>query len=102
VQVDELRADVDAWRGLPNPDDWLVNPETKRLLQHWRTISSTGFARSFAVEAAETIIWLTEVAPERGKKYLEHLKLVNQEVNPELLRIALKLATGAGRRRSWR
>ncbi|RZU41088.1 BPTD_3080 family restriction endonuclease [Edaphobacter modestus] len=96
--IDELRADVDAWRGLPNPDDWLVNPETRRLLQHWRHYQFNGVRPFFCqVEAAETIIWLTEVAPKRGKKYLEHLKLVNQEANPELLRIALKLATGAGK-----
>lgn len=43
------------------------------------------------------IIWLTEVAPKRGKKYLEHLKQVNEEANPELLRIAVKLATDAGK-----
>jgi len=27
---------VDAWRALPNPNQWQVTPETARLLQHWR------------------------------------------------------------------
>ena len=27
---------VEDWRNLPNPDQWMVTPETARLLQHWR------------------------------------------------------------------
>ncbi len=51
------------------------------------------------VEAVETAIWLTEVAPHHkaGKRFLEHLADANHEANPELMRIALKLATGAGK-----
>ncbi len=47
----------------------------------------------------ETAIWLTEVAPTdtAGKKFLEHLGRANHNANPELSRIALKLATGAGK-----
>ena len=51
-------------------------------------------------EAVETAIWLTEVAPKRGKtgsKFLNHLDAANQNANPELMRLALKLATGAGK-----
>src|SRR4051812_44504991 len=32
--INELRRFVDPWRALPNPNDWLVTPETARLLQH--------------------------------------------------------------------
>jgi type III restriction enzyme len=99
--INELRGQVDAWRALPNPNDWLVTPETARLLHHWRHYQFNGVRPFFCqVEAVETAIWLTEVAPKRGKvgkKFLEHLELVNQEANPELLRLALKLATGAGK-----
>jgi type III restriction enzyme len=52
------------------------------------------------IEAVETAIWLTEVAPqqgERGKKFLTYVSAANQQANPELFRIALKLATGAGK-----
>ena len=47
------------------------------------------------VEAVEATIWLTEVAPQStsGKDILKYLA----NANPELLRFALKLATGAGR-----
>lgn len=34
--INALRQSVDAWRALPNPNDWAVTPETARLLTHWR------------------------------------------------------------------
>jgi hypothetical protein len=34
--INEMRGFVEAWRNLPNTDQWLVSPETARLLQHWR------------------------------------------------------------------
>ena len=52
------------------------------------------------VEAVETAIWLTEVAPTLGKAgraFLEHLDKANEQANPGLARLALKLATGAGK-----
>jgi type III restriction enzyme len=51
------------------------------------------------VEAVETAIWLTEVAPKsaQGKKYLDYIAAGNAASNPELTRVALKLATGAGK-----
>lgn len=51
------------------------------------------------VEAAETAIWLTEVASRRPQHahLWRHLRAANEQANPELLRIALKMATGAGK-----
>lgn len=52
------------------------------------------------VEAVETAIWLTEVAPGKGKaaqKFIEHLHDANEDANPGVMRLALKLATGAGK-----
>ncbi len=52
------------------------------------------------IEAAETLIWLTEVAPKGGKsekEILERLENASHEANPNLSRIALKMATGAGK-----
>ena len=34
---------------------------------------------------------------EGGKAFLEHLANANHDANPELMRLALKLATGAGK-----
>jgi type III restriction enzyme len=49
--------------------------------------------------AAETAIWITEVAAQsrNGKRLLDHLAAANKDANPELMRLALKLATGAGK-----
>ncbi|WP_366144323.1 BPTD_3080 family restriction endonuclease [Giesbergeria sp.] len=98
--INQVRQAVDTWRSLPNPAQWQVTPETARLLQHWRHHHFSGVRPFFCqVEAAETAIWLTEVAPQskNGKFLLEHLASANQGANPGLMRLALKLATGAGK-----
>ncbi|AVR86956.1 BPTD_3080 family restriction endonuclease [Thauera aromatica] len=98
--INEVRSHVDSWRALPNPAQWQVTPETARLLQHWRHHDFNGVRPFFCqVEAVETAIWLAEVAPStrHGKRLLEHLAAANKDANPELMRLALKLATGAGK-----
>jgi len=99
--INALRIQVDKWRSIPNPNDWKVTPETVRLLQHWRHHKFNGVRPFFCqVEAVETAIWLTEVAPNLGKTgegFLEHLANANNDANPELMRLALKMATGAGK-----
>ena len=97
--INEVRSQVDVWRNLA-PTQWQVTPETARLLQHWRHHKFGGVRPFFCqVEAVETAIWFTEVAPHTvsGKKLLENLKAVNAEANPNIERLALKLATGAGK-----
>ena len=99
-QINSIRSLVEEWRQAPE-SQWRVTPETARLLKHWRHHEFQGIRPFFCqVEAAETAIWLTEVAPElgkRGKNILDKLDSANGEANPDLLRIALKLATGAGK-----
>ena len=99
--INAVRQHVDQWRRIPDPSNWHVTPETARLLQHWRSHAFSEFRPFFCqVEAAETAIWLTEVAPQLGKgaqNILDHLVRSNSEANPELSRLALKLATGAGK-----
>jgi type III restriction enzyme len=92
---------VDQWRRIPNPNDWKVTPDTQRLPQHWRHHKFSDVHPFFCqIEAVETAIWLTEVAPQwgkTGKQFLEHLANANHAANPELMRRALKLASGAGK-----
>ncbi|GMV50726.1 MAG: hypothetical protein AMXMBFR67_22690 [Nitrospira sp.] len=98
--INGVRDQVEAWRKLQNSNDWQVTPETARLLQHWRHHKFSNTRPFFCqVEAAETAIWLTEVAPntKAGKGFLEHLANANNDANPGLTRLALKLATGAGK-----
>ncbi|TMW74482.1 restriction endonuclease [Thauera sp. UPWRP] len=98
--INTVRAEVDKWRALPEAQ-WRVTPETARLLRHWRQHEFAGMRPFFCqIEAVETAIWLTEVAPNAGRngeRFIEHLANANAEANPELLRLALKLATGAGK-----
>lgn len=96
-----LRRQVDLWRKWLNSSDWKVTPETARLLKHWRQHPFSG-VRPFIcqVEAVGDAIWLTEVAPKMGKwgrAFLDHLEDANLSSNPELFRLALNLATGAGK-----
>ena len=99
--ITAIRARVDLWRQLPDPASWGVTPETARLLQHWRHHTFQGVRPFFCqVEAVETAIWLAEVAPQQGKRnddLLGHILAANEQSNPELFRLALKLATGAGK-----
>jgi type III restriction enzyme len=97
--VNEVRGYVNTWRSLPSTQ-WGVTPETARLLQHWRHYAFSSVRPFFCqVEAVETAIWLTEVAPlsKSGKRLLEHLEGANRDANPQVNRLALKLATGAGK-----
>ena len=98
--INSVRRAVEEWRALPE-SQWRVTPETARLLQHWRQYKFSSFQPFFCqIEAVETVIWLTEVAPkmgQAGKRFLDHLTNANNDANPELSRLALKLATGAGK-----
>ena len=98
--IASIRRQVEIWRALPEAQ-WRVTPETARLLRHWRHHSFNDIRPFFCqVEAAETAIWLTEVAPalgNAGRGFLEELERANEDANPGLSRLALKLATGAGK-----
>lgn len=99
--INQVREEVTKWRNLPDSRDWRVTPETARLLEHWRHHKFNSIRPFFCqVEAVETAIWLTEVAPHAGKlgkQLIDHLAKANEEANPGLSRLALKLATGAGK-----
>lgn len=97
--INEIRNYLSIWRALPQAA-WGVTPATARLLNHWRNHDFQGVRPFFCqIEAVETVIWLTEVA--RSKKQYapiwEHILGANEQANPELVRIAMKMATGAGK-----
>ena len=99
--INSVRNAVDRWRALTDQGQWRVTPETARLLHHWRHHEFSHYRPFFCqVEALEAVIWLTEVAPTlgtAGRQFLDHLDLANKQANPDLARLALKLATGAGK-----
>ncbi len=50
------------------------------------------------VEALETVIYLTEVAGKYGDAWIENrLRQDNLDANPQLFRLAIKMATGSGK-----
>jgi len=98
--INAVRQLVAQWRSIPDSARWGVTPETARLLTYWRTHEFSNQRPFFCqVEAVETAIWLHEVAPNtaEGRKMLAYLDSANFEANPDLMRLALKLATGAGK-----
>ncbi len=98
--INDIRRYVDEWRRQPDPAKWQVTHTTQRLLEHWRHFNFSGATPFFCqIEAAETAIWLTEVAPKRqaGKNFLDRITRANEEANPGLYRLALKMATGSGK-----
>ena len=99
--INSIRGKVSEWRQIQNPEKWQVTPETARLLQHWRYHPFAVIRPFFCqIEAVETAIWLAEVAPNIGKQgrdFLDRINQTNLDANPDLWRVALKLATGAGK-----
>lgn len=98
--INEIRGYVNAWRQIPNQVDWGVTPASARLLDYWRNHQFSSVRPFFCqVEAVETVIWLTEVAPKRAvtKGLLDQIQKANEEANPQLFRLAMKMATGSSK-----
>ena len=97
--INSLRNEVSKWRSSGYAGG-KITPETGRLLTHWHNFQFSGIRPFFCqIEAVEVAIWLTEVAPTtaKGKHFIDYLNRHNEVANPGLNRIALKLATGAGK-----
>jgi type III restriction enzyme len=94
--INEVRGYVDRWRELP-ASQCGVSHETARLLLHWRAGEPQPPLFFCQIEAVETLIWLTEVAGKQRPEIGRRIERFNAEANPELFRIALKMATGSGK-----
>jgi type III restriction enzyme len=95
--INDIRREVERWR----TSSWNgVTPYSRKLLAHW---AAEPPARDDPVffcqrEAAETAIFLTEVAGRHGTAdYRRRLGPGNELHNDGLPRIALKMATGSGK-----
>ena len=94
--INDIRREVEQWR----VRGWNgVTPYTRKLLAHW----APGPHREDPVffcqrEAAETAIFLAEVAGRHGTAdYRRRLDPVNADHNSGLPRVGLKMATGTGK-----
>ena len=93
--INRIRQRVGIWRqgGCQN-----ITHTTRRLLEYWKNPERERKLFFCQIEALETAIYITEVAGRFGDGWIENaLKTANQEANPELYRMAFKMATGSGK-----
>ncbi len=94
-EINRIRERVALWRrgGYVG-----ITKTTARLLDYWKREDRERRLFFCQIEALETAIWITEVAPRYGEAWVENLlRQKNQEANPLLYRIAFKMATGSGK-----
>ena len=96
--VNDIRASVSRWRDGGYPG---VTANTRRLLAHWTNPLAMRRLFFAQVEALETLIWLTEVAPGDSSRPKSDLILrverAGRDFNDGLFRMATKIATGGGK-----
>ncbi|MHB1035469.1 MAG: BPTD_3080 family restriction endonuclease [Pirellulales bacterium] len=92
--VNRIRARVRLWRegGYVG-----VTPTTARLLAYWTNAGREKKLFFCQIEALETAIYITEVAPKYDAWIENRLREANDTSNPGLPRTAFKMATGSGK-----
>jgi hypothetical protein len=94
--INDLRREVEKWRRGGHYDG--VTAISRKLLQHWADPARENRVLFCQREAAETAIFLTEVAGRNGvTDWRKRLEPENEAHNSGLPRIALKMATGSGK-----
>jgi type III restriction enzyme len=94
-KINQIRERVSLWRqgGYVH-----VTRTTRRLLDYWRNPDRERRLFFCQLEAAETAVYVTEVARKVGDQWVENwLAEVNHDANPLLNRTAFKMATGSGK-----
>jgi len=95
VFINRVRERVNQWRRGGRQG---VTKTTRRLLQHWTNPERDHKLFFCQIEALETLIYITEVATRAGDQWIENtLRQANADANPDLYRMALKMATGSGK-----
>lgn len=93
--INRIRGRVSQWRK-GNYEG--ITRVTRRLLEYWTDPERERRLFFCQIEAVETAIYLTEVANKYGDSWIENsLRQANDDANPELYRIAFKMATGSGK-----
>ncbi len=93
--INRIRERVSLWRKGKYEG---ITKTTRRLLEYWTSPEREWKLFFCQIEALETAIYLTEVAGKYGDSWIENsLREFNADANPELYRIAFKMATGSGK-----
>jgi len=93
--INRVRAKVGQWRkgGYQG-----VTRTTRELLEYWTNPEREVHLFFCQVEALETAIYITEVAKKYGDAWMENtIREANETANPQLYRVAFKMATGTGK-----
>ena len=94
--INDLRRELADWRRGGHYNG--VTPISRKLLQHWADPTRENRVLFCQREAAETAIFLTEVAGRHGyTDWRKRLEPENAAYNGGLPRVALKMATGSGK-----
>ncbi len=112
----QLAMDFEAWTGDRLEENRLINQirervaiwrkggyqgisrTSRKLLEYWQRPEREPRLFFAQIEALETVIYLTEVAHKFNDGWIaEKLREENQQANPGLFRMALKMATGTGK-----
>jgi type III restriction enzyme len=93
--INKVRNKVTEWR----ESGYLGITKTSRdLLMYWKDETRENKLFFCQIESLETLIYLNEVAEKSGENWIiNELRNANEEANPELYRLALKMATGSGK-----
>lgn len=97
VLVNQIRDAVAGWRRAGYPG---TTAATRQLLQHWRSEANEPRLFFAQVEAAETLIYLTEGDGGRTPRLAEfrlQLEEANRTFNADIGRLAVRMATGTGK-----
>jgi len=93
--INRIRDRVGQWRQGGHVG---VTSVTRRLLEYWTDAARDKPLFFCQIEAAETAIYLGEVARKYGDAWIENeLRAANDNHNPGLPRLAVKMATGSGK-----
>ena len=93
--INDVRQRVSDWRAGGRVG---VTKTTRLLLDHWSAPDRERRLFFCQIEALETAIFLTEIAPKTGMAWIENqLRAENEQANAGLYRIAIKMATGSGK-----
>jgi len=93
--INDVRRAVEKWR---KGGSGGITKTTARLLEYWRDPEREKKLFFCQIEALETAIYISEVAKKAGDNWIENdLRHANEDANPELFRIAFKMATGSGK-----
>lgn len=93
--INKIRERINVWRTAGYQG---ITNTSRELLFFWQDETRENKLFFCQIEALETLIYINEVAEKSGDGWIiNELKKANTEANPELFRIALKMATGSGK-----